>query len=170
MNNKMNNINPITEIFPFENRLRFFSLPEVRLIGKSIRHTNETAVTPIPLFWKEYFAKYHTIVSALPQVIQTTIAWFADYDPATKEYTYFICSICPADTPVPAGLEYRNIPPTLLAHGTTSEFPPAAHNIERFSKEVDSQGFIQGDVCCEFYPYDVEHSDVCCTLFSVQPK
>ncbi|WYJ92488.1 hypothetical protein A5888_004277 [Enterococcus sp. 9E7_DIV0242] len=33
-------IQSITKLFPFENRLRFFSLPEVRLIGKSLRHIN----------------------------------------------------------------------------------------------------------------------------------
>ncbi len=163
-------IQSITNIFPFQNRLRFFSLPDVRLIGKSLRHTNETSVTPIPLFWEEYFKKYHKTVEGLPQVVPTTVAWFSDYDSITKAYTYMVCSICPAGTPVPSGFEYRDVPSMLLGHGTTSDFPPPAHNIGRFAKEVESHGFVQGHVCCEFYPYDVKNSDVCCTLFTIYPK
>ena len=73
-------------------------------------------------------------------------------------------------TPVPSGFEYRDVPSMLLGHGTTSDFPPPAHNIGRFAKEVESHGFVQGHVCCEFYPYDVKNSDVCCTLFTIYPK
>lgn len=163
-------IEPIAKIFPFENHLRFFSLPDVRLIGKSLRHTNGTSVTSIPLFWNNYFACYYKIVDTLPQVVPTTVAWFGEYDSITGEYTYMIGSICPADTLVPPGLEYWDIPSMLLGHGKTSDFPPSAHNISQFAKEVEQGGFIQGQVCCEFYPYDARKSDVCCTLFALYPK
>ncbi len=163
----MRQVLPISDIFPFENRLRFFSLPDVRLIGKTMRHTNGTDVTPIPLFWNEYYTRYHDLARALPQMIRTTLAWIGEYDPITQQYTYMICVICPAQTPVPDGFEFRDVPAMLLGHGTVSEHPPDAHNIERFAQAVSEAGFIQGDAWCEFYPDQNKHD--CCILFAVKP-
>lgn len=161
---------PISEIFPYENRLRFFQLPETRLIGKSIRHTDETDVSPIPSFWTEYYEKYYTVVSALPQIIKTNIAWFGDYEPATKQFTYMICVICPAGTPVPDGFEYRDMPAMTVAHGTASQNPPDAHNITQFADEVKKEGFEQTGFWCEFYPYQNKRSNDCCILFTVKKR
>lgn len=165
----MRKVLPIRDIFPFENRLRFFRLPQVRLIGKSIRHVDETPVTPIPRFWNEYYQKYYALTEALPQIVPATIAWNGDYEPSTREFTYLICVICPVGTQVPQGLEYRDAGPVWLAHGTTSELPPDAHQISRFAQDVRTAGFAQGDVWCEFYPYQKERRNDCCALFTVRP-
>ena len=159
---------PISEIFPFENHLRIFQMPETRLIGKSIYHTDETDVTPIPRFWTEYFEKYHAITSTLPQIIKTNIAWFGDYEPSIKRFAYMICVICPAGTPVPDGFEARDMPPMLLAHGTTCESPPEAHNIACFCDEVSKLGYRQTGLWCEFYPYQSQMKNDCCISFTVE--
>lgn len=161
-------VKPITDIFPFKNYLRVFELPKTRLIGKSIRHTDETDISPIPRFWTEYYEKYHNVTNALPRIINTNIAWFGEYEPSSKQFTYMICVICPAETPVPAGFEYRDMPSMLLAHGTICKNPPDAHNIEKFSEEVNKSGFMQTGLWCEFYPYQNEMINDCCALFSVK--
>lgn len=102
-------VKPITDIFSFKNYLRVFELPKTRLIGKSIRHTDETDISPIPRFWTEYYEKYHNVTNVLPRIINTNIAWFGEYEPSNKQFTYMICVICPAETPVPTGFEYRDI-------------------------------------------------------------
>jgi hypothetical protein len=164
----MTSFAPITEIFPFENRLRTFRMPAVRLIGKSIRHQNEADIAPIPLFWQEFHARHRAAVRALPQIITTTIAWLGDYEPATQEYTYLICVICPSGTPVPAGLEYRDFGSMHLAHGPTSRNPPDAHSLAGLDEELGARGLIRGAEWCEFYP-DPEASD-CCVLFVVEER
>lgn len=158
---------PITSIFPFENRMRYFRLPRMRLIGKAMRHTNETDIAPIPRFWTEYYAKRHSTAQGLPQIVNTTLAWIAEYDPVTKQYTYMICVMCPEGTPVPEGFDHRDIGPGLMAHGTLSESPPDAHSIERFGGELARDGFVCKDGWSfEFYP--VPGKNDCCLLFTVE--
>lgn len=163
----MSQILPITDLFPFENRMRYFRLPQVRLIGKSMRHINETDIAPIPLFWRDYHARYDAVTKALPQIVRTTLAWIAEYDPASKAYTYMICVMCPAGTPVPEGLDHRDVGPALLAHGTLSAAPPDAHDIGRFDAAMAQDGFARKDGwCCECYPVQEKHD--CCLLFTVE--
>lgn len=163
----MDKTQPFTEIFPFENRICYFHTPPMRLIGKAMRHTNETDISPIPRFWTEYNTKYHNATEALPQIVRTTVAWIAEYDPSTKQYTYLIGVFCPAGTPVPEGFDYRDLDPALLAHGTLSASPPEAHNIGRFDAAMAQDGFARTDNwSCEFYP--VQEKLDCCLLFTVK--
>ena len=163
----MHKTQSFTEILPFENRMRYFHTPPMRLIGQSMRHTNETDISPIPRFWTEYHAKHHCTADALPQIVRTTVAWIAEYDPPTKQYTYMIGVFCPAGTPVPEGFDHRDLEPALLAHGTLSAIPPDAHNIDRFDAAMAQDGFARRDGwSCEFYP--VQEKPDCCLLFMVE--
>ncbi len=157
-----NAVLPIPHILPFENRCRIFQMPAVRLIGKSIRDTLWSDPNPCPAFWSEYFAEgYHLVTDPLPRAIPNRVAWFGEYSPDTRQYTYMICVACPAGTPVPDGFEYRDVPAALVAHGTTNEAGRDAYSVESVDADLQEQGFIRVDEgWCEFYP-DLDRANFC---------
>jgi hypothetical protein len=58
----------------------------------------------------------------LPLLIQGTgFGWACDSNPETGCFSYLVAMLTPADTPVPAGCQFRDVPPTLVAIGRWDE-------------------------------------------------
>jgi hypothetical protein len=146
---------PISEILPFENRLRIFTMPRVRYIGKDIRDTLGSNPSPCPAFWTSYFKEgHHLVTDTLPHTIPNTMAWFGEYLPQNKTYTYMICVACPADTPVPGGFVYRDAPAACIAHGRIGSTPNEAYALQCYDDLLHEQGLARLDEGWgEFYPY-----------------
>lgn len=67
--------------------------------------------------WDEYKAVEKTIRS-LPQIVENGfISWTGDSPKGSNYYTYMPAVICPANTPVPEGLDYRDLPASYVAKG-----------------------------------------------------
>ena len=94
-----------------------FLMPDVRIIGKAYRCTFDPDATPWLKFWDEYNAIKPTI-SALPKLFEGgMICWTGDSCAGSDHYTYMPSVVCPAGTPVPEGLDYRDLPASYVAKG-----------------------------------------------------
>jgi predicted transcriptional regulator YdeE len=160
---------PITAILPFENRLRVFTIPKIRFIGRSIRDTLYSDPNPCPAFWSAYYREgHHLLTDALPHVIPNTMAWSGEFNPETNGYTYLICVACPADTPVPDGLEYRDAPAAYVGHGRIGETPGEAYSVQGYDEPLARLGFLREDEGWgEFYPH--LGTVTFCLLFTCRP-
>ena len=157
---------PISEILPFENRLRIFTMPKVRYIGKEIRDTLGSNPSPCPAFWTSYFKEgHHLVTDALPHVIPNTMAWFGEYLSQNKTYTYMICVACPGGTVVPDDYEYRDIAAAYVAHGKIGKTPADAYVLHAYDELLREQAFVREDEGWgEFYPHPGEATF--CLLFT----
>ena len=103
----MKNIN---EIKSFVDEQEIFIMPDVRIIGKAHRCTFNWETPPWGEIWDSYIA-VGDVLKSLPKVINNGfIAWTGDSPEGSDMYTYMPAIICPANTPVPEGLDYRDIP------------------------------------------------------------
>lgn len=107
----------IDEIKPFVDEQEIFIMPDVRIIGKAYRCVFDPQSTPWQKFWDEYNAVKETI-DLLPKIIKNgMICWTGDSPKGSDYYTYMPAVICPTDTPVPDGLDYRDLPASYVAKG-----------------------------------------------------
>ena len=111
-----------SEIKAFDDTLGIYHLPKVRVIGKEVRNGGTIGNTA-PALWGEVFSSGAAdILRALPQILDGSMyGWTCDYDPQTDTFIYMVCTLTPADTPVPDGFTYRDIPETLCAKGLYGE-------------------------------------------------
>ncbi len=161
----MDKIRPIAEIFPL--RIGFASSLCQRCgwLERPCGHTRGRQSLRFHCFWDNYFAKYHATVTALPQVVETTCAWFGDYDRIRKSIPIWSALFVPPTRRYQMDLSI-GIFRRCCWHMALQVIPRRRRMILRgLPVRWENQGFIQGNVCCEFYPYDVKTSDVCCTLF-----
>ena len=123
-----------SEIKAFEDEFELFYLPGVRIIGKEIRNGGTLGNTA-PALWTETFQNgAFDILKALPQILQdSSFGWTCEYDAKSDTFIYIVCVMTPADTPVPKGFTYRDIPETACAKGLYGESVPKT--IER-AKEL----------------------------------
>lgn len=57
-----------------------------------------------------YASKRNPILKALPQVVSKDLfGWTLEYDPVSKTFVYFVCTLSPAGTPVPDGFAHRGM-------------------------------------------------------------
>lgn len=100
-----------------EDAFEILAMPDVRVIGTAHRCTFNPDETPWQAIWAAYGAARDAI-DALPRVFENgMICWLGDAPIGGGHYTYMPAVICPAGTPVPEGLDFRDLPATLVAKG-----------------------------------------------------
>ena len=68
-------------------------------------------------YWRQFF-KYKFVIKGLPLVINDSmVCWTGDSPGESNYYTYMPGIICPAGTPVPDGLDFRDLPQSFVAKG-----------------------------------------------------
>jgi len=124
---EMKNIN---EMVPFVEEQEFFIMPQVRIIGKEYRGKQDDDYNPIPDFWKEVLKDgFPPELGKLPCVIpDSMVGWTGN--------SYIAGIMCPADTPVPEGFDFRDLPASYVAKG---EYGDDVHDVVR---KLTSKGFI----------------------------
>lgn len=111
-----------SEIKAFEDKFELYHLPESRIIGKAIRNGGKLGNTA-PALWDETFQSgaYDTLKS-MPHVLKDSLyGWTCEYDAESDTFVYIVCAVVPANTPVPDGFMYRDIPETICAKGIYGE-------------------------------------------------
>ena len=110
------------EIKAFEDKFEVYHLPKSRIIGKEVRNGGSIGNTA-PILWREVFKSGAVdVLMALPHIHDKSMyGWTCDYDALTDTFIYIVCVLTPADTPVPEGFVYRDIPETLCAKGIYGE-------------------------------------------------
>lgn len=97
-----------------------FIMPDVRIIGiahKCMFENDSLGITPHEDYWNEFLA-HSVIIGKLPLVIKDSmLCWTGDSPEESNYYTYMPGVICPAGTPVPNGLDYRDLPASYVAKG-----------------------------------------------------
>gem|GEM_PF-695107 len=109
----------INEIKPFVEEQEIFLMPEVRIIGIEGRcklHTgsNSDVMEVWQRFDETVTAKLDNLPRAMPNAL---LGWTGDCPEGSDTYSYVISVICPAGTPVPEGLVYRDLPASYVAKG-----------------------------------------------------
>lgn len=125
-----------SEIKAFEDELEFFFLPKVRIIGKGVRNGGALGNTA-PELWAETFrcGDGDRLIS-LPQVLKDSLyGWTCEYEEESDTFVYIVCAVTAADTPIPKGFIYRDIPETVCVKGLYGEGIP--ETIER----IKAQGY-----------------------------
>lgn len=110
------------EVKAFDDTFQIYHLPKARVIGKEVRNGGTIGNTA-PALWDEVFSSGTAdILRTLPHILKDSLyGWTCDYDPQTDTFIYMVCALTPADTPVPDGFTYRDIPETLCAKGLYGE-------------------------------------------------
>ena len=126
----------INEIKPFVDEQEIFCMPEVRIIGKAYRCKFTWEDGECGAIWDSFCAAADKL-DALPRVVSGVyIAWTGeDTETDGKDYTYMPAIICPAGTPVPEGLDYRDLPASFVAKGVYGE------NINQVVEKLNLQGY-----------------------------
>ncbi len=121
--------------------------PACRAVGKSVRLSMEEAAqatSPIRALWCQCFEEgaFNSIMSAGKAVMPECVGLEFDYDFNTQRFTYMVCMFLEADTPVPEGLEYRDLPASRIAvsyvTGEEHDVYPNAYDIA--SKAIAQNG------------------------------
>ncbi len=119
----------------YDEEYEILLMPNVRVIGKAYRCTFNPNETPWQKFWDEYNAA-QDIISSLPTLLKNgMICWIGDCPVGSDYYTYMPAVICPADTPVPKGLDYRDLPASYVAKGKYVD------NLDDVVQKLKQQGF-----------------------------
>jgi len=107
----------LREIKPFVAEQEIFTMPNVRIIGKAYRCTFSWQETPWQKIWDEFGAVGETL-KQLPKILENGfISWTGDSPEGSAHYTYMPAVICPEGTPVPEGLDFRDLPASYVAKG-----------------------------------------------------
>lgn len=107
----------ISQIVPFIAEQEIFKMPDVRIIGKAYRCTFEWEQTPWEKIWNDW-ESIQKVLKLLPKILLNGwISWTGDSPEGSNYYTYMPCVICPKNTPVPEGLDYRDLPASYVAKG-----------------------------------------------------
>ena len=111
-----------SEIKAFEEKFEVCHLPKSRVIGKEVRNGGSVGNTA-PELWKDVYASGSMdVLMTLPHILDhSTYGWTCEYDTNTDTFIYIVCVLTPADTSVPDGFVYRDIPETLCAKGIYGE-------------------------------------------------
>ena len=109
----------INEIKPFVEEQEVFVMPEVRIIGITGRcklHTGSN--DDVMEVWQRLDDAVWAKMENLPRVMPNTVlGWTGDCPEGSDTYSYIISVVCPAGTPVPEGLDYRDLPASYVAKG-----------------------------------------------------
>jgi hypothetical protein len=102
-----------------EDGLKYFRLPDARVIGKSMRcPLDRNAPNPIPAFWGKCIDEgLLDIVKTPARLMPAMLGFTDDFDAKTNTFLYIVGALFPAGTPVPEGCASRDIPATVVARG-----------------------------------------------------
>jgi len=134
---EMKNINKLALSLPEKQEI--FIMPDVRIIGvarKCLFESDDMGATPHDDYWNE-FLSHGSLTNNLPYVIKDSlVCWTGDSPQGSDYYTYMPGVICPANTPVPAGLDYRDLPASYVAKGVYGD------EVADVVKKFKPQGFV----------------------------
>lgn len=149
----MKNLN---EIKAFVEEQEIFLMPDVRIIGKAYRCTFSWEETPWDRIWDDW-EQIQSVLSSLPKVLKNGwISWTGDSPEGSDHYTYMPCVICPVDTPVPEGLNYRDLPASYVAKG---EYGAAINDVVmNFTLQGYKTCYTDLGWNAELYLYDEENN------------
>ena len=138
-------------------RVEFIKIPNVRVIGCEVTH--EGKKNPVPALWKqmEKDKTLEMLKKQLPLAISgCCIGWMGDAKGNTFKYIAGVIAV--RDTPVPEGMQYRDLQACDVAKGYL-DGPQGAHNL--VVKEIIANGFApdysfgwSAEVYVEKYEYD----------------
>ncbi|MEN6313861.1 MAG: hypothetical protein ABFD25_06400 [Clostridiaceae bacterium] len=145
-----NSYRSITEVKAFSKQFEIYKMPASRVIGKAfIHHPGQNAV---PFVEESLASSEWPIILNLPRVISDAdCGWTCEYLPETDSFTYIVSVLTPAQTPVPDGCQYRDVPETLVAFGLRGE------NMDLVRAKMEDWGYTtnhESPGCCwnaEFY-------------------
>jgi hypothetical protein len=135
----MKQLNDLKLVIPEEHEI--FLMPDVRIIGIARRCTFESDVaglSPHEEYWNEFLA-FGGVIKRLPLVIKDSmVCWTGDCPKGADYYTYMPGVVFPADTPVPDGLDYRDLPGTYVAKGVFGD----QNNMNDVHRYFSQLGFV----------------------------
>lgn len=128
-------------------RLEYFSLPNARVIGKSMRcPLDMTKANPIPLFWDKCASEgLFETVGKLPKLIPAMLGFTDDYHSEDNTFMYVCGVLCPENTPVPEDYTYRDIPATTVSKSRRGDW------LEQCKPVWESDGFKWSDEQGQFW-------------------
>lgn len=101
-------------------KMEFFDLPKVRIIGlETICSMDPAAENQIPAFWDKAIANgtLDKLKALRPLAVpDCTVGWMGDVQ--GQEYRYLLGVVAQEGTPVPAGMQYRDLPACPVAKST----------------------------------------------------
>ena len=99
-------------------KIEFINIPNVRIIGCEVSHSiTEGAENPVPALWERSFCD-GTIVMLKKlslAIANCTVGWMGDFD--GQNFKYIAGVIAVENTPVPEGMQYRDLPACDVAKG-----------------------------------------------------
>jgi len=116
-------------------KVEYTKMPNVRIIGREVTH--EGKKNPVPALWKQ-IEKDGTLemLKKLPLAISgCSIGWMGDAKDNTFKYIAGVIAV--EDTPVPEGMQYRDLPACDIAKGYLDRYQ-GAHNL--VVKEINANG------------------------------
>lgn len=146
----------ISQIKSFEQDFELFEMDAARIIGKAVRSGGRQG-RQAELLWHEVLDTpvYDQLV-ALPDVIADSVVGAMCEERPDGSVLYLLGALAPADSPVPEGLEYRDLPASIVARGEfgdeltdtirkaeeqgyTADWPPFTWAAELFLLPEDEQ-------------------------------
>jgi len=124
---------------PFSKRFGVFQLPASRAIGMEERHKlhGGPELVAAPQWVRAFESELWRTVQALPQLISgSAFGWACDYDAESDTFSYLVSVLCPAGTAVPAGCQFRDVPPTHAAVGLWGD------DLHRVIKRMKRRGYV----------------------------
>ena len=119
------NYRHISEIQPMQEALEIFRLPACRVIGieRTYKLGGKEQHAAAPQWARVTDSEIWKTICALPRVLpDACFGWTCDCIPKKrKRFCYYVATLTPADTPVPEGCQFRDIPATLVAAGRWDE-------------------------------------------------
>ena len=148
-------------------KIEFIQIPNIRVIGVEVAHAMaEGAENPVPAVWERCFRDGTVdMLKRLPRALKDcTIGWMGDA--TEREFKYIIGVAAIENTPVPEGLQYRDLPACDMAKGCiygnlqNGDVYMGAHNltvegIEANHFDVDYSVKWSAEV----YPDDMSHDN-----------
>jgi hypothetical protein len=115
----------ISEIQPLQEVLEIFRLSDCRAIGieQTYKLGGKEQHAAAPQWARVTDSEIWKTICALPRVIPNAcFGWTCECVPKKKKaFSYFVAMLTPADTPVPEGCQFRDVPTTLVAAGRWDE-------------------------------------------------
>ena len=119
------NYRHISEIQPMQGALEIFRLPACRVIGieQTYKLGGKEQHAAAPQWAHVTDSEIWKTICTLPRVIpEACFGWTCECLPKKKKaFSYFVSMLTPADTPVPEGCQFRDVPATLVAAGRWDE-------------------------------------------------
>lgn len=141
-------------------RFQILTLPPCRIVGRALKVDPKEA-NPIPAFWEDCFQKgiftqleqmeglYQEI---LPDADDAYLSWNGELE-TDGSFTYMIGMLMRPDTPVPEGLDYRDLPQCRVAIGQIKGTIPEvyAQEMDLLLPEMEKLGLVPDSFSMEVY-------------------